>query len=352
MIGSTEARQQSSRSLDATSVMKGAIHSDRNDTSSAFGSATLTCEDQALVELVRALRDCNYHFATVTPLTQARVNARANNTRATDLAGVFGWSRSFSDCLLPPQLIGLMRAAKVIAPHDGGGWRSLVRVSTIGTQLFVHSSYPTMDADSVFFGPDTVRFVDAIRRHLTERAEPTQRVVDIGCGAGPGGIVVAAEVPDADVMLLDINATALRFARINAVVNGVAARVIQSNILQNAHGRFDLIVSNPPYLIDGKGRTYRHGGGRFGEGLALEILRHSMSRLAKGGMLLLYTGTAVVAGHDVFAAECRDILGARRVRCSYTEVDPDVFGEELETPTYADVDRIAAVVLAVTNLGE
>jgi SAM-dependent methyltransferase len=324
----------------------GISRSDRN------GSAALACEDQALVELVEALRDCNYHFATVTPLTQARVNARANNIRATDLAGVFGWSRSFSDCLLPPHLIGLMRAAKVIVPHDGDGWRSLVRVSTIGTQLFVHSSYPTMDADSVFFGPDTVRFVDAIRRHLTTRAEPPQRVVDIGCGAGPGGIVVAAEVPDADVMLLDINATALRFARINAVVNGVAARVVQSNILQNAHGRFDLIVSNPPYLIDGKGRAYRHGGGRFGEGLALEILRQSMYRLAKGGMLLLYTGTAVVAGLDVFAAGCRDILGAGRMRWSYAEVDPDVFGEELETPAYANADRIAAVVLAVTNIGE
>jgi 23S rRNA G2069 N7-methylase RlmK/C1962 C5-methylase RlmI len=122
--------------------------------------------------------------------------------------------------------------------------------------------------------------------------------------------------------------------------------------LQNAHGRFDLIVSNPPYLIDGKGRTYRHGGGRFGERLALEILRQSMYRLAKGGMLLLYTGTAVVAGLDVFADGCREILEAGRMRWSYTEVDPDVFGEELETPAYADADRIAAVVLAVTNIGE
>ena len=37
-------------------------------------------EDQALVELVGTLRDCKYHFTTVTPLTQARVNARANNS--------------------------------------------------------------------------------------------------------------------------------------------------------------------------------------------------------------------------------------------------------------------------------
>ena len=108
-------------------------------------------DDQALVDLVEELRDCGYHFATVTPLTQARVNARANNAQATDLAGVFGWSRAFDDSLLPPRVIGLMRAAKVIAADDGGGWRSLVRVSTIGTQLFVHSSYPTRRCGLSFF---------------------------------------------------------------------------------------------------------------------------------------------------------------------------------------------------------
>ena len=55
----------------------------------------------------------------------------------------------------------------------------------------------------VFFGPDTVRFVDAIRRHLAGRAEPPRRVVDIGCGAGPGGIVVASDVANVGVMLLE-----------------------------------------------------------------------------------------------------------------------------------------------------
>ena len=322
------------------------------ETCPAFRNPRLAREDQALVDLVGELCDCDYHFSTVTPLTQARVNARANNAQATDLAGVFGWSRAFDECLLPPRFIGLMRAAKVIAPDHSGGWQSLVRISTLGTQLFVHSSYPTRDADSVFFGPDTVRFVDAIRRHLAGQAEPPRRVVDIGCGAGPGGIVVAADIANVGVMLLDINATALRFARINAVVNGVAADVVQSDILQNTYGSFDLIVSNPPYLIDEKERTYRHGGGRFGEGLALEILRQSMGRLAKGGTFILYTGAAVVAGRDVFAAGCRDILETGRMRWSYAEVDPDVFGEELETPAYADADRIAAVVLTVTNTGD
>jgi hypothetical protein len=97
----------------------------------------------------------------------------------------------------------------------------------------------------------------------------------------------------------------LRFARINAVVNGVAARVV-SNIFQNARPlRLDRVE---PALFDRwKRRAYRHGGGRF-ERAGFEILRQSMYRLAKADAVF-YTGTAAVAGLDVFAAGCRDIWG-------------------------------------------
>jgi hypothetical protein len=42
-------------------------------------------------------------------------------------------------------------------------------------------------------------------------------------------------------------------------------------------------------------------------------------------------------------------LAARVLACTYEEVDPDVFGEELQTEAYHAADRIAAVVLNVTN---
>ena len=67
----------------------GTSHGDRNNSCPAFGIPILACEDQALVELVETLRDCNYHFATVTPLTQARVNARANNSLSDGLSRRF-----------------------------------------------------------------------------------------------------------------------------------------------------------------------------------------------------------------------------------------------------------------------
>jgi methylase of polypeptide subunit release factors len=289
------------------------------------------------------------HFTTVTPLTQARVNMRQGNNWATDLAGVFGWSRPFHRNALPDRIVRLMRDANALDTSDGDRWRSRIRVSTLGTQLFVHSAYPTEEANSVFFGPDTVRFVHAISRHLKERTMPVGHVADIGCGAGPGGIAIAAAIPSADVLMSDINALALRYARVNAAINRVTARTIQSNILENTSGCFDLIVSNPPYLIDEKERAYRHGGGRLGEGLSIEILRQSLTRLSVGGTLLLYTGTAIISDMDGFSLAAHAFLQSAGVRWTYAEIDPDVFGEELERAPYAAADRIAAVLLTATR---
>jgi methylase of polypeptide subunit release factors len=306
-------------------------------------------EDAALIELVELLRGDGYQFTTVTPLTQARVNRRQGNHLAMDLAGVFGWSRPFHRNALPNQILTLMSDANALDMSDRDRWRSRIRVSTLGTQLFVHSAYPTEQPNAVFFGPDTVRFVHAIERHLNKRTRPVGRVADVGCGAGPGGIAISAAIPNADVLMLDINALAVRYARVNAAINRVSARSIDSDILDNTTGCFDLIVSNPPYLIDEKARAYRHGGGRFGEGLSIEILRQSLARLSVGGTLLLYTGSAITSGIDGFSSAAHDLLQSTGLRWSYAEIDPDVFGEELEMAAYATADRIAAVLLTVTR---
>lgn len=304
-------------------------------------------EDMALLAIVKLLRDEGYQFTTVTPLTQARVNKRPGNEWARDLVGVFGWSCRFRVEQLPDALLGLMGAAGVL--HRGpDGLRARIRVSSLGRQLFVHSAYPTLDESSVFFGPDTVRFVGAINRALGSIKRPSMRVADIGCGAGPGAIAIASAAGDAEVLMLDINELALRYARVNAAANGVAALAVNSDVLRDVSGSFNLLVSNPPYLIDAKARSYRHGGGLLGEGLSLEILRQSMSRLTPGGTLLLYTGSAIVGGVDEFFRGARKLLEGSNFEWSYVEIDPDVFGEELELPPYAAADRIAAVVLTVT----
>ncbi len=310
--------------------------------------------DDALLRLATAIRAAGYCFTTVTPATHARVNARPGNAWARGLEDVFGWSRPFRPAVLPPALFDLMRHAGVAVPHGEGGWRSSVRLSTLGGELFLHSAFPTAEPDAVFFGPDTYRFAAAVEAHLERRSSPVRRAVDIGCGAGPGAILVAKARPAAEVLMGDINEAALRFARVNAALAGAGnARALRSDLLAGVpDGPLDLVIANPPYLVDPAERAYRHGGGPLGAGLSLAILDAALGRLAPGGALLLYTGAAVVNGHDPFRAAAEERLAADPgAGWTYREMDPDVFGEELDTAAYAEADRIAAVVLTVIRKG-
>ena len=301
-------------------------------------------DEDVLLPLARALEASGYAFTTVTPATHARVNARAANGWARSVEDVLGWSRPFREGVLPPELFEALQQAEVL-DRQREGWTARVRASTLHGRIFLHSAYPTTAADAVFFGPDSYRFADAIARHLAGNVR-VDRAVDIGCGAGPGAVVVALERPQAEVLAVDINDTALRYTAVNARLAGavrVSAR--RSNLLNSVDGEFDLIVANPPYLLDADERTYRHGGGRFGEGLSLSIASLAGARLAPGGTLLLYTGTAIINGTDRFRASVAPLLDAAALGWRYQELDPDVFGEELNGPAYADADRIAAVVL-------
>ena len=238
-----------------------------------------------------------------------------------------------------------MRDAGVLLSSDAG-LRSAVRLSSLDGLLFMHSAYPTTAGDSVFFGPDTYRFARSILAHLG-KGTPVRRAVDIGCGAGPGGILVARACRSAEVLAVDINPSALSMTRVNAALAGVPVAAVDSNLLTAVPGSFDLIVSNPPYLVDPGARAYRHGGGPLGAGLSLAILDVALDRLAPGGTLLLYTGAAIVNGTDPFKMAALAQIGGSGASWTYEELDPDVFGEELEGGAYATADRIAAVVLTV-----
>ena len=297
---------------------------------------------QALVHLGRALEASGYRFVTPTPETHRRVDARAR-TDARDLRDVFGWSRPFVPSVLPPDILALARAADVVAA-EGDRCRARVRFSTLHGRLFVHAAYPTLAPDSVFFGPDTYRYCDLVALELG----PARRVVDIGCGSGAGGIVAAARAER--VVLADVNPKALAYARVNAELAGVGHKVeiVESDVLRGVERSIDAVIVNPSYLVDPKSRAYRDGGGTFGEALAVRIVRESVARLPRGGQLVLYTGAAIVRGEDTFFGAIRDIVRDMDVR--YRELDPDVFGEEIEqNDAYAEVERIAVVALVATQ---
>ncbi|MDP4022543.1 class I SAM-dependent methyltransferase [Methylobacterium sp. NEAU 140] len=306
-------------------------------------------DDDALLALIRAVRETGYGFTTVTPATHARVNTRPANAEARALRDVFGWSRLFRPGLLPDGLVGLMEAAGALT-REGDLLRAGIRLSSLDGELFAHSAYPPSAADAVFFGPDTVRFVGAVLEHLAGRARPVRRAIDIGCGSGAAGITVAKRASGAAVTLVDINPAALRAAGVNARLAGTdGVDLRRSDLLCGVDGDFDLIVSNPPFMVDAAGRAYRHGGGPLGAGLSLKVVEAAADRLAPGGSLVLFTGAAIVAGDDPFREAAGETCDRAGLDWTYREFDPDAYGEELDDPAYAAAERIALVVLTATR---
>jgi methylase of polypeptide subunit release factors len=122
--------------------------------------------------------------------------------------------------------------------------------------------------------------------------------------------------------------------------------VLESDLLSAVPEPFDLVIANPPYLADPDGRLYRDGGAGLGCELSVRIVAEAAHRLApQGGRLLLYSGAPCVGGEDQLLAALTPVLRDTHAHFSYAELDPDIFGGELERPAYQSVERIAAVLL-------
>jgi methylase of polypeptide subunit release factors len=295
----------------------------------------------ALLALLRWLDEASYDFVAPTPDTHARVLARPRPQRSTTLRDVFGWSRDFRPGELPQSVVDLLDLGGALE-REGERLRSTLRASRLKGRLFLHSAYPTDAADSVFFGPDTYRFADFIEAELPGGAAPG-RLVDIGAGSGAGAITAAAICRVGEVVMTDINPAALRLAGVNAEHAGIRADAVLADGLEGVDGGIDLALANPPYIVDDAERTYRHGGDLHGGQLSLEMSVAAMDRLAPGGRLLLYTGAAIVDGANPLLNELKRLASERDCEVAARELDPDVFGEELSRPEYAEVDRIAVI---------
>lgn len=288
-----------------------------------------------LVRLIAALKARGHSFTTITPASHARVLARPDRQAARDLVDVLGWSLPFGEGVVDRELLALLEEADALAPARDGMQRSRLRASTLGGDLYLHSAFPTDAPDSVFFGPDSYRFADLVAAEIGD----ARRIVDIGTGAGVGAIVAAKCCPGARVQATDVNPGALHLAAANAEAAGVRIEMVEDDRLDQVDGPIDCALANPPYIIDDSDRAYRDGGGMLGAQVSLEMARMAVERLAPGGRLILYTGSAIVRGHDAL----RKALAELGCAMQYREIDPDVFGEELAKPAYVEVDRIALV---------
>ena len=134
-----------------------------------------------------------------------------------------------------------------------------------------------------------VRSPDLSAYNVAASLDPGARsLLDVGCGAGALALVAARA--GASVTGTDIDGSALRFARLGAIWNGVAPRLVEGDLYAGAQGPFDAIVFNAPLLrapMAGALPLYLHSP--RAESLAMAFLDGAMARLAPAGEILLHS---------------------------------------------------------------
>ena len=93
---------------------------------------------------------------------------------------------------------------------------------------------------------DTEILIEKVKNDIISRKDKVS-VLDIGTGSGAIAIVLKKET-DADVTAVDFSNGALEVAKNNAKKNDAEIKFIHSNVFENVEGKFDFIVSNPPYI--------------------------------------------------------------------------------------------------------
>jgi len=106
------------------------------------------------------------------------------------------------------------------------------------------------DARALVPRPETEIVVERCLELLDSVDEPT--VVDVGTGTGAIALAIAQERPEARVIATDASPEALALAHENAAANGLEVTFVETDLLRGVDGSFDLVVSNPPYVLPGE----------------------------------------------------------------------------------------------------
>ncbi|MEQ1800562.1 MAG: 50S ribosomal protein L3 N(5)-glutamine methyltransferase [Gammaproteobacteria bacterium] len=139
-----------------------------------------------------------------------------------------------------------------------------------------------------------------------------RRILEIGTGSGCIAVALALAFPGSSVVATDISADALAVAARNVQRHAVADRVelVRADLFAGLHGRFDLIVSNPPYVPEDDVATfppeYGHEprqalvSGTDGMETPARILHHAGRFLTPHGWLALEVGAGAAILEDRF----------------------------------------------------
>lgn len=172
----------------------------------------------------------------------------------------------------------------------------------VGSQDFYGRTFKA-DRRALIPRPETELVAERVLRQFPKDA--LVRFADVGCGCGTLGLTLAAERPNARVVLTDVSAEAVQLARENAVLLGLAPRVeLRVGDLATPLGDdlFDAVVANLPYVPDGEKQTlplhireHEPHLALFGGPDGLDLYRRFVPAIARhlkpGGLVVLEHGS-------------------------------------------------------------
>ena len=100
--------------------------------------------------------------------------------------------------------------------------------------------------------PESETMIELLKKLLHHKSPVSKdtpwKVADVGTGSGALGITAKLEIPDAEVDLFDIDASALAVAKHNCALHELHLRTVKRDLLRNSHKPYDVILANLPYV--------------------------------------------------------------------------------------------------------
>ncbi|WP_225894277.1 carbamoyltransferase C-terminal domain-containing protein [Atlanticothrix silvestris] len=173
--------------------------------------------------------------------------------------------------------------------HCGEDWKSRVDLFAVaGLYLATDHRYMILAEDH--FDEDAVMYVgmDSMGLVYTAPQYLANRVLDLCCGSGIQSLVASRYAKE--VVGVDINPRAIRFARFNAQLNGVSnTQFYLGNLYEAVSGNFDTILANPPFVPSPNEQCRFRDGGEDGEEILARIISESAKNLTPDGRLFIVT---------------------------------------------------------------
>lgn len=154
--------------------------------------------------------------------------------------------------------------------------------------------------------------------------KPSRLTMDLGTGCGVLALLAAGF--SERVIATDINERALAFARLNAAVNGINnIEFVRGGLFDPVQGqKFDLIVSNPPFVISPSTKYMYRDSGMRADGLVEAVVRGAAAHLAEGGFAHILCNWAHLKGQDwkhrvgtwIQGAGCDALVLSQKVRAA------------------------------------